>query len=98
MQYDGKIGDAFNEWITDRFLAVSLEVNDAAEAQYAREAREEKIATEIPQLAHVLEQHGIEKKEAIAIEDTFDNLKTIFVESYFRKGFEDGFKLAAHLI
>ncbi|MGD0154176.1 MAG: hypothetical protein ABSC17_10575 [Thermacetogeniaceae bacterium] len=95
-EYAGKIGDAFNLWLEDRYLAINYDMENAIEARYAEK---NKITVEqIPRIGDILEQHGVAKVEAGNISESINSLTWESTEAWFRQGFEDGYQLAMSLM
>ncbi|MGD0153301.1 MAG: hypothetical protein ABSC17_06015 [Thermacetogeniaceae bacterium] len=95
-EYAGKIGYAFNNWLEDRYLAISLKVENAVEARYAE--KNGIAVDEIPNIGDILRQHGVEWNEAENIDETSLKLRWALTEAWFRQGFQDGYQLAFSLL
>ncbi len=100
MQYDGKIGDAFTEWLLgDRSAATGLKIEQAAKTRFALNHNELFKPINEVGIEDILKRAGIEEKKATDIhEGLLGDYISILIDEHSMKAFEDGFQLAVHLL
>jgi hypothetical protein len=99
MQYDGKIGDAFREWLGYRSGATGFKTEQAAKTRFALEHQDLFIPVDEVGTENILERAGIAGKKAVEIsEGLLQEYINVLIDEYSMKAFEDGFQLAAHLL